>query len=109
VAFISLATSADLEAALAQEWAVLYKHSNRCWICSLAVRQVRRFAESHPETPVYQVDVIEGWEISNALAQSLGIPHRSPQALVVNSGRVVWHASHFGVKARSLAGARGGV
>ena len=27
--FIPLATSADLKAALSQEWAVLYKHSNR--------------------------------------------------------------------------------
>ncbi len=106
--FIPLATSADLKAVLSQEWAVLYKHSNRCWMCSLAVRQVRRFAESNPGTPVYQVDVIEGREISNALAQSLGIPHQSPQAMVLNAGRVVWHDSHFGIKARLLSRARGG-
>lgn len=106
--FIPLATSADLKAALSEEWAVLYKHSNRCWVCALAARQVRRFAKSNPETPVYQVDVIEGREISDALSQSLGIPHQSPQAMVVNAGRVVWHDSHFGIKARFLSRARGG-
>lgn len=109
MAVIPLATSADLKAALSREWAVLYKHSNLCWMCLLAARQVRRFAKTHPETPVYQVDVIEEREISNALAQSLGIPHRSPQALVVNSGRVVWHASYFGITAGALSRARGGV
>lgn len=101
--FIPLATTAELKAALSQEWAVLYKHSDRCWMCALAIRQVRRFAKSNPETPVYQVNVIEGREISNALAQSLGIPHQSPQVMVLNAGRVVWHDSHFGIKARFLS------
>ncbi|GMR12005.1 MAG: hypothetical protein BMS9Abin29_0192 [Gemmatimonadota bacterium] len=106
--FLPLATQADLRAALSQEWAVLYKHSNRCWVCFLAIRQVRRFAESNPGTPVYQVDAIEGREVSKTIAQSLEIPHQSPQAFVLNSGRVVWHDSHFGIKARLLSRARGG-
>lgn len=106
--FIPLATTADLKTALSQEWAVLYKHSDRCWMCALAIRQVRRFAKSNPETPVYQVDVIEGRKISNALAQSLGIAHQSPQVMVVNEGGVVWHGSHFGIRERFLSRARGG-
>lgn len=106
--FIPLSTTADLKAALSQEWAVLYKHSNLCWMCWVAILQVRRFAKSNPETPVYQVDVIDGREISNALAQSLGVAHQSPQVIVLNRGRVVWHRSHFGIKARFLSCARGG-
>ena len=108
VDLIPLTTKAALQAAFAQEWAVVYKHSNRCWISALTIRQVRRFAKSHPETPVYQVDVIEARDLSMALAQSVGIQHQSPQALVVNRGRVVWHDSHFGVKAKALSEARGG-
>lgn len=102
-----LSSEDAIREALDQEWAVLYKHSDRCWVSAMAVRQVRRFAESHPDTPVYQVNVIGGREASHALARMTGIPHQSPQAIVVNEGRVVWHDSHFGVKAAALAQARG--
>jgi len=104
---IPLTTKTALEAVFAQEWAVVYKHSDRCWICALAIRQVRRFARSHPETPVYLVDVNEERELSQAFAQSVAIQHQSPQAFVVKKGRVVWHDSHLGIKAKALSHARG--
>jgi len=60
------------------------------------------------------VTVQTGRELSNAVAKRLGVRHETPQALLIQAGRVVWSAAHFRVTAeaieaaitRHLAGAR---
>jgi bacillithiol system protein YtxJ len=34
-------------------------------------------------------------DISNAVTARLGVRHETPQALLIQDGRVVWSASHF--------------
>jgi hypothetical protein len=39
---------------------------------------------------------------SNEVALRFGVRHESPQILIVQAGRMVWHASHFRVTARAV-------
>lgn len=94
---------ATLDAALGAEEAVLYKHSPICGSSLIAFGEVRRFADGHPETPVYLIDVIEGRALSEAAAARLQVTHESPQVILLRKGAAVWNAAHRGVKAEALA------
>ena len=87
--------AADYPALLTQEGSlVLYKHSHRCPISGGAQRRLRTFALEHPEVPVFEVNVIDQRDLSQQIAADLGIQHQSPQAFLLQRGRVVWHDSH---------------
>lgn len=49
------------------------------------------------------VKVIEDRPVSNEIAARLGVKHESPQAILVRSGKAVWHASHGRITAAALA------
>jgi bacillithiol system protein YtxJ len=45
----------------------------------------------------YFLDLISYRSISNAVADSFGIRHESPQLLIIYKGECVYHASHMGI------------
>lgn len=92
----------DLATVWQEPLAVLYKHSPLCGLSASASREVRRFVESHPDVPVYIVDVIRSRAISLEVERQLSIRHESPQAFVLRSGEVAWHDSHRGVTTDAL-------
>jgi bacillithiol system protein YtxJ len=92
----------DLEAVFEAEVALIYKHSTRCGLSATANRQVMRFAEEETGVAVFRIDVIANRDVSNAVADRLGIPHESPQAILLRRGKPVWHVSHSSVRTRAL-------
>jgi bacillithiol system protein YtxJ len=82
--------------------AVIYKHSNRCGTCFRALKEVRKFAESRPDVPVFMIDVVRDRPVSNHVSQHFSVVHESPQALVIQGGAAVWDASHLDVTAGGL-------
>ena len=98
----SLTTRDELNAALEASVVVLYKHSPTCAVSTWSLREVQRFVREHPDTAVYQIDVIHNGDLSNWIAEHFGIRHESPQALVVRHGRDVWETSHSGITADAL-------
>jgi monothiol bacilliredoxin len=73
---------------------LLYKHSPVCGTSRRAELEVRRWAAGHPDITVVQLDVVRQKSLSRELAQALGIAHESPQAILLEGSRVVWHGSH---------------
>lgn len=98
----SLRSEEDLDQALQEPVAVLYKHSPWCGLSAGAQVEVQQFAASHPEVPVYMVDVVGDRALSRRIAERVGVHHESPQAILVEQGRVVWDASHFRVSCDRL-------
>ena len=94
---------ATLDEALASDRAILYKHSTVCPVSAEVIDDVLTFARSHPEWPLYVLKVIEERDLSDAAAQRLGVPHASPQAIVIREGHSVWHASHYDITTNALA------
>ena len=91
-----------LERALQLPVAVLYKHSPLCGVSSWARRQVLRFANEHPDTDVFQIDVVRSPDLSDAVEELLGVQHQSPQAFLVRRGAQAWTGSHGSITADTL-------
>lgn len=98
-----LVTSDQLDALFAAPVALVYKHSTRCPIASMAYREVEQLLRERPAAPVWIVDVIVQRALSREVADRTGVVHESPQAILLVDGEVVYDASHFGVRADDLA------
>jgi bacillithiol system protein YtxJ len=82
---------------------LIYKHSTRCSISSLAQNRLEKsWAFSSEELLPYFLDLITYRAISNAIAEQFGVPHESPQVLLIKDGRCVYDASHLQISAREI-------
>lgn len=84
---------------------LILKHSTRCSISSRAHQEFRdHFAEHRDDNSVLyaRVLVIEQQSLSQRIGEALGIPHQSPQLIVVRNGRAVRDLSHFAITNRSI-------
>ena len=82
---------------------IVYKHSPRCSISRRTIVQMEEFAEQQPDIPVAMIDVVAQRELSDFVAKELKIRHKSPQAIIVRDGEVVWETSHFSIRAKVLS------
>ena len=85
-----------------QPVALLFKHSPICHISTTARRQVVKFSVTHPEIPVYSVDVLNHRDVSLTVARDLDIAHQSPQAILLVGGKPRWHDSQWAVRASAI-------
>jgi bacillithiol system protein YtxJ len=81
---------------------LIFKHSPTCGISTRAYAEVSVFAGEHPDVPVLLVDVIAQQALSRQLAVELGLPHASPQVILVAGGRPLWSASHGAVTGQAI-------
>jgi len=102
-----LRTPAELDAALAAPRTLLFKHSPTCPISAAAFAEYEAWAAAHPTFPTGWIEVVQERPLARALAERTGVKHESPQALLVESGRATWHASHSAITAASLERAVG--
>lgn len=86
---------------------LVFKHSTTCPISAGAHDEFLRWAAGLPEERVhlYRVHVIEDRPLSQRIAADTGVTHQSPQALLMRSGKVLWHASHYAITEPLLAAA----
>ena len=83
---------------------LLFKHSFRCPISARAFDEYQAFVDTHPRVAHGWIDVVAQRPLSVGVAKDTGIDHASPQALVFESGAVIWDASHGAITRESLAG-----
>ncbi|MEK7402782.1 MAG: bacillithiol system redox-active protein YtxJ [Gemmatimonadota bacterium] len=101
---LSLKSEAHYDETVASELpAIVFKHSPSCGVSHLALRVIRNFVGAHPEVPVLVVDVIDQRELSETIAERLGIRHESPQSIVVRAGHAMSSASHSRITMESVA------
>jgi bacillithiol system protein YtxJ len=77
---------------------VIFKHSTTCPISASAFRNMSNF-----NGDVNLVEVQSARELSREIERRTGVRHESPQVIVLNNGQVVWDASHWKVRADSVA------
>eukprot|EP01012_Entosiphon_sulcatum_P032424 TRINITY_DN41241_c0_g1_i1.p2 TRINITY_DN41241_c0_g1~~TRINITY_DN41241_c0_g1_i1.p2 ORF type:complete len:116 (+),score=11.64 TRINITY_DN41241_c0_g1_i1:157-504(+) len=76
---------------------VIFKHSTRCSISSMALNRFESRWKDDSAVPVYYLDLLQYRDISNEIASLFGVEHQSPQVLVIRNGTCVYHASHTGI------------
>jgi len=75
---------------------VIFKHSSRCSISSMAKNRLDR--NDTPEgADFYFLDIINYRNISNKIAKDFNVHHESPQVLVIKKGNCVYDESHSGI------------
>lgn len=92
----------DLDALIAQDTVILFKHSTACPTSWAAHLQVMKFVDAHPEFPVRMVSVIQERATSNKIAEKTGIRHQSPQIIFLRQGKVVSAISHGSITVAQL-------
>lgn len=75
---------------------VIFKHSTRCSISSMAKNRLERSAKPGP-VPFYYLDLISNRTISNKIANVFQVQHESPQVLVIKNGKCIYSESHSGI------------
>ena len=76
---------------------VIFKHSTRCSISSMALNRFEMKWKDDPSVPVYYLDLLQYRDISNEIAKLFGVEHQSPQVLVIKNGTCIYHASHTAI------------
>ena len=83
----------------AQKPVFIFKHSTRCSISSMSLDRLLRNWKEEDATKItpYYLDLIAYRSLSNSVADRLGVPHESPQVLLIQNGEVTYHESHYGI------------
>jgi bacillithiol system protein YtxJ len=82
---------------------LLFKHSTRCSISSMALSTLNRdWQLSEEQCPIYFIDLLKYREVSNEVARLTGVTHQSPQAILLKGRTVVYSASHDAIDAESV-------
>lgn len=81
---------------------VIFKHSTRCSISSMAKGRLER--EEEPQgVKFYYLDLIAYRDISNKIAEVFSVHHESPQVLLIKDGECVYEESHNGISMEEIA------
>jgi len=85
---------------------VIYKHSTRCGISTIAKNRLER---QQPPAGIdfYFLDLIAHRPLSNAIAERFKIHHESPQVLLIKNGVCVYNESHSGISLDDILDANG--
>lgn len=81
---------------------VIFKHSTRCSISSMAKSRLDR-GEAPAGTTFYYLDLIRYRALSNKVAEVFSVHHESPQVLVIRAGECVYDESHSGISLDEIA------
>jgi bacillithiol system protein YtxJ len=79
----------------------LYKHSTTC---PLSARAAIVVDELSSEIPIYRINVREQRKLSNWFADAYGVPHESPQLVLIREGKVLRVWNHESINRRELTG-----
>ena len=85
-------------------YSVIFKHSTRCSISSMAKRNFEISWDAIPaDTSLYFLDLINYRDISALVAETFGVQHESPQVLLIKDGECILDASHSDISAEEIA------
>jgi len=81
---------------------VIFKHSTRCSISSMAMARLER--ETPPQNiSFYYLDILRYRPVSNRIAEDFSVYHESPQVLLIKNGECTYDESHNGITMAEIA------
>ncbi len=86
----------------AQRPQLIFKHSTRCSISSMAKNRLER-NEPVSSVDFYFLDLIAHRNLSNKVADIFNVEHESPQVLLIKNGKCVYDESHSGISMDEIA------
>lgn len=87
-----------------QQPVAIFKHSTRCSISRMALKQFENEFDLEGVVAPYFLDLISYRDVSNEIANRFQVVHQSPQLLLIKEGKSVYDASHSDIDAEELKG-----
>ena len=81
---------------------VIFKHSTRCSISRMALKNFENEYDLGENIAPYFLDLIAFRDISNEIASRFEVVHQSPQLLLIIGGKSVYDVSHSAIDADEL-------
>lgn len=81
---------------------LIFKHSTRCSISSMALNRLERFATPPSGADYYFLDLLAHRDLSQQVAAVFGVHHESPQVLIIKDGSCVYTESHYGISMEEM-------
>ena len=79
-----------------QKAQLIFKHSTRCSISSMAKSRLERSIPPE-DIDFYYLDLIQYRQLSQKIAEDFDVYHESPQILLIKNGECVYDESHSGI------------
>lgn len=94
----------EIKALSAQKPVFIFKHSTSCSISSMSLDRLQRNWKDEDADKItpYYLDLLAYRALSNQVATDFGVPHESPQVIVIHGGKAVYNESHYGISYASL-------
>jgi bacillithiol system protein YtxJ len=86
----------EIKVKSAEKPQLIFKHSTRCSISSMAKNRLDR-AEQPEGIDFYYLDLIANRNLSNKVAEVFDVEHESPQVLLIKNGACIYDESHMGI------------
>jgi len=83
---------------------IIFKHSSRCSISSMALNRLERDWQDQdmPGVSAFFLDLIKFRNVSSAVAETFNVQHQSPQVLIINEGQCIFDNSHMGISYQDI-------
>ncbi len=85
-----------------QQPVIIFKHSTRCNISSMAKNRLER-EQAAANVAFYYLDLLRYRPISNKVAEIFHVHHQSPQVLLIKNGECTYEESHNGISMHDIA------
>lgn len=87
-----------------QQPVAIFKHSTRCSISRMALKQFENEFDLEGSVTPYFLDLLNHRDISQEIATRFDVYHQSPQLLLIKEGKSIYDASHSDIDALELKG-----
>lgn len=81
---------------------LLFKHSTRCSISSMALNRLETKWIDDAKIPAYYLDLLTYRDISNEIESLFSVEHASPQVLLIKNETCIYHNSHNGISTAAI-------
>ncbi len=85
---------------------VIFKHSTRCSISTMAKSRLER-ADEPSNIDFNYLDLIAHRNISTKIADDFSVEHASPQVLIIKNGECIYDENHSGISMNEIMEAVG--
>ena len=84
---------------------LIFKHSTRCGISRMSLKQLENEWTDSESIPCYFLDLLRYRNISDKIALDYNVEHESPQVLLIKNGKCIFNQSQNEISAQAILNA----
>jgi len=82
---------------------LIFKHSTRCGVSRMALKSFeKKYDLNDSQIELYYIDLLNNRAMSNEIAIKFNVLHQSPQVIVLQNEKVVYHDSHYQINVEEI-------